>query len=92
MNQVVECNFCGGAGRVGRAVEDIIAEAVEWARVHYWPKQERRWAAQYVEMVSENARYRAALVRSINKSDLPKEVESTAGEALIFGQEDRDQD
>jgi len=43
MDQVVECNFCGGSGRVGRAVADIIREAVEWAAVNYWPEREARW-------------------------------------------------
>lgn len=46
MNQSVECNFCGGTGRVGRAVHAIIAEAVKWAAVHYWPEREARWAEQ----------------------------------------------
>ena len=40
MDQVVDCNFCGGTGRVGRAVEAIIREAVEWAAVHYWPHRD----------------------------------------------------
>lgn len=43
MDQVVSCNFCGGSGRVGRAVADIIREAVEWAAKHYWPEHEARW-------------------------------------------------
>lgn len=43
MDQVVDCNFCGGSGRVGRAVAEIIREAVEWARVHYWPERIERW-------------------------------------------------
>lgn len=45
LDQVVECNFCGGSGRVGRAVADIIREAVEWAAANYWPVQEARWKA-----------------------------------------------
>lgn len=44
INQVVPCNFCGGTGRVGRAVTAIIAEAVEWARREYWPQRLARWA------------------------------------------------
>lgn len=44
LDQRVECNFCGGLGRVGRAVEAIIKEAVEWAAVHYWPAKEAEWA------------------------------------------------
>lgn len=43
MDQVVSCNFCGGSGKVGRAVVEIIREAVEWAAVHYWPEREARW-------------------------------------------------
>lgn len=44
MNQSVECNFCGGSGRVGRAVADIIREAVVWAKEHYWPEREKAYA------------------------------------------------
>lgn len=43
MNQSVECNFCGGTGRVGRAVAEIVREACEWAADHYWPEREARW-------------------------------------------------
>ena len=46
IDQVVECNFCGGTGRVGRAVEAIIREAVEWAAKHYWPSREKAWAKE----------------------------------------------
>lgn len=46
MDQSVECNFCGGTGRVGKAVEQIIREAVEWARDHYWPERDSAWAKQ----------------------------------------------
>ena len=42
LDQVVACNFCGGTGRVGRAVEDIIREDVKWAAEFYWPDRERR--------------------------------------------------
>lgn len=40
LDQVVDCNFRGGSGRVGRAVADIIQEAVNWAAKHYWPARE----------------------------------------------------
>lgn len=43
MDQVVSCNFCGGTGRVGRAVCEIIREAVEWAAANYWPERDARW-------------------------------------------------
>ncbi|APX88663.1 hypothetical protein BV394_02055 [Brevirhabdus pacifica] len=43
MKQAVSCNFCGGTGRVGRAVREIIREAVEWAAENYWPEREARW-------------------------------------------------
>jgi hypothetical protein len=46
MDQVVSCNFCGGTGRVGRAVAEIVREAVTWARDHYWPERDARWADQ----------------------------------------------
>ena len=46
MDQVVPCNFCGGTGRVGRAVAEIIREACLWARENYWPAREAAWAAQ----------------------------------------------
>lgn len=49
MDQVVECNFCGGSGRVGRAVEAIIREAVEWAAANYWPEREARWRTEHLE-------------------------------------------
>lgn len=42
----VPCNFCGGSGRVGRALADIIREAVTWAASNYWPERERRWALE----------------------------------------------
>ena len=44
MDQVVPCNFCGGEGRVGRAVADIIREACEWAKEHYWPERDKAFA------------------------------------------------
>lgn len=44
MEQSVPCNFCGGTGRVGRAVTEIIREAVQWAASHYWPERVARWA------------------------------------------------
>lgn len=37
--QPIPCNFCGGSGRVGKAVAEIIREACEWAAAHYWPKR-----------------------------------------------------
>lgn len=43
MDQVVECNFCGGSGRVGRAVAGIVREAVQWASEHYLPERVARW-------------------------------------------------
>ncbi|MAU44372.1 MAG: hypothetical protein CMP09_05970 [Yangia sp.] len=43
LDQAVECNFCGGTGRVGRAVAEIIREAVQWAAANYWPEREARW-------------------------------------------------
>jgi hypothetical protein len=43
MDQSVACNFCGGTGRVGRAVAEIVREAVEWAARHYWPERIARW-------------------------------------------------
>lgn len=46
VDQLVPCNFCGGTGRVGRAVVEIIREAVAWAAEHYWPSCEARWKAQ----------------------------------------------
>lgn len=46
MAQEVPYNFCGGTGRVGRAVAEIVREAVEWARAVYWPAAEARWAAE----------------------------------------------
>lgn len=42
VDQSVSGNFCGGTGRVGRAVADIIREACEWAVQHYWPEREAR--------------------------------------------------
>ena len=42
----VPCNFCGGSGRVGRAVVEIIREAVAWAAANYWPDRERRWIVE----------------------------------------------
>ena len=44
--QEVECNYCGGEGRLARAVADIVREHVEHARAHYWPEREARWAKQ----------------------------------------------
>mgnify|MGYP000406868297 CR=1 FL=1 len=55
MDQSVECNFCGGTGRVGKAVEQIIREAVEWARVHYWPERKAAWARQKNETGRDHA-------------------------------------
>lgn len=43
MDQVVSCNFCGGSGRVGIALAEIIREAVGWAANHYWPERDARW-------------------------------------------------
>lgn len=43
MDQVVPCNFCGGTGRVGRAVAEIIREACAWAVENYWPAREEAW-------------------------------------------------
>lgn len=43
VDQVVPCNFCGGTGR---AVVEIIREAVAWAGEHYWPACEARWKMQ----------------------------------------------
>jgi hypothetical protein len=45
MDQGVPCNFCGGSGRVGRAVHAIIAEAVAWARTEDWPARDAAFAA-----------------------------------------------
>lgn len=44
MDQAVACNFCGGSGRVGKAVAEIIREACEWAKAHYWPERDRAFA------------------------------------------------
>jgi hypothetical protein len=52
MERSVPCNFCGGSGRVGSSVSDIIREAVTWAAEHYWPERERRWA---IENATSNA-------------------------------------
>jgi hypothetical protein len=46
MDQAVPCNFCGGTGRVGIAVVDIIREAVSWAAKNYWPDREASWAVE----------------------------------------------
>jgi len=46
MDKVVPCNFCGGTGRVGRAVAEIIREACAWAVENYWPAREKAWAKQ----------------------------------------------
>lgn len=46
MDQAVSCNFCGGTGRVGRAVVEIVREACEWARREYWPAREAAWRAE----------------------------------------------
>lgn len=54
INQVVSCNFCGGTGRVGRAVEEIIREAVLWACTHYWPEREARRRAEQAEREGPN--------------------------------------
>jgi hypothetical protein len=48
MDQSVGCNFCGGEGRVGKATQEIIREACEWARREYWPAREAEWAAAEV--------------------------------------------
>ena len=53
MNQSVECNFCGGVGRVGRAVEAIIREACEWAAANYWPQKEAEWARENAERLPD---------------------------------------
>lgn len=42
----VPCNNCGGTGRVAFDPHQIIAGSVRWAREHYWPERERRWAAE----------------------------------------------
>lgn len=44
MDQSVACNFCAGTGRVGRAVAEIVREAVAWAAEHYWPERVARWS------------------------------------------------
>lgn len=49
VDQSVPCNFCGGSGRVGTAVEQIIREACEWAAENYWPQREAAWAAENAE-------------------------------------------
>lgn len=49
MDQAVPCNFCGGAGRVERAVAEIIREACAWAVANYWPACEAAWARQNEE-------------------------------------------
>lgn len=50
MDQSVPCNFCGGHGRVGRAVAAIIAEACAWAVTNYWPAKEAEWRAENERM------------------------------------------
>lgn len=40
----VPCNQCGGTGRIGYEDIEICMKNVRWARVHYWPERERRWA------------------------------------------------
>lgn len=49
----IPCNTCGGNGRMGHTVHQVVGRSVEWARKHYWPERERRWAEQ-------NARLNAA--------------------------------
>lgn len=40
----VVCNACGGTGRQARSDAEIVAAHVDWARAHYWPEREARWA------------------------------------------------
>lgn len=42
----VPCNQCGGTGRIAFAESQIVQTSANWARVHYWPERERRWAIQ----------------------------------------------
>lgn len=42
----VPCNNCGGSGRVTRGETTVIRDCVTWAKKHYWPERERRWAEQ----------------------------------------------
>lgn len=41
----VPCNECGGTGRIGIPDTDLVRESAAWARAHYWPAREARWAA-----------------------------------------------
>ena len=45
----VPCNYCGGVGRLPIAEAAIVAEAVAWAREHYWPARKALWALQNAE-------------------------------------------
>lgn len=71
MDHVVECNFCGGSGRVGRAVGAIIREAVEWAAKHYWPEQEARWKSANREVRSNKEYPDAKIIASAPSSPPP---------------------
>ncbi len=42
----VPCNGCGGTGRIAHSDTTIVRDCVEWAREHYWPEREARWALQ----------------------------------------------
>lgn len=36
------CPICRGAGRLARPLEQIVADHVREARLHYWPEVDRR--------------------------------------------------
>lgn len=40
----VPCNTCGGSGRLAFTKADVVNRSAAWARKHYWPERERRWA------------------------------------------------
>lgn len=46
LRAAVPCNICGGVGRVAIPDRNIIAAAIAWARVHYWPAFEARVGAR----------------------------------------------
>lgn len=41
-----DCQLCDGSGIVPLADAEIIARAVAWAAVHYWPARIARWAKE----------------------------------------------
>lgn len=46
MDQTVDCNLCGGLGRIPRDPGEIVRLSAEWARRHYWPAREAAWRAE----------------------------------------------